>query len=121
MFRIHAAIALAALSILSTSCKEGGAPGASAAVAVNTEDEKTLYALGLMVGRSLGPFGLTATELAIVQKGMTDSVTGATPIVKIEDYSQKVNMMGSSRQQAVESKKAEAEKGRSVAFLEKTA
>jgi len=43
-----------------------------------TEDQKTLYAIGLLVSRSLTAFNLTPAELEIVKQGLTDAGTGKT-------------------------------------------
>ena len=37
----------------------------------STEDEKTLYTLGMLLGRNLGNFNLTADELDMVKSGLT--------------------------------------------------
>ena len=55
-----------------------------------TEEQKTLYALGLSVGHSLSEFQLSPEELAIVQSGMADKITGTTPKVEIEVYGPKI-------------------------------
>src|SRR5678815_5697789 len=44
----------------------GGAP--------KSEDDKTLYALGMIIGRNLSDFNLTARELNIVKGAITDTV-----------------------------------------------
>jgi len=53
---------------------------------LETEDQKTLYALGILVGRNVKPFALTPDELAIVKAGMTDTVTDAKPQVELDTY-----------------------------------
>ncbi len=73
---------------------------AFAADAPKTEDQKTLYAVGLVVARQLAVFRLTPGELEFVKQGISDGVTGKTPLVKIEDYSQKIQEMAGSRRNA---------------------
>src|SRR5262245_37445749 len=70
--------ALAAVLALSSlyGCR---ARAADAPVTLQTDDQKTLYALGHLLGRNVGPFNLTPAELEIVKKGLTDSVTGKKP------------------------------------------
>ncbi len=75
-------------------------PAPSSAPKLDTEDQKTLYALGLILGRNLKPFALTADELAIVKAGISDSVTDAKPQVELETYGPKVNDMAQKRQAA---------------------
>ena len=74
------------------------APGAaSAAPKLDTDDQKTLYALGLLLGRNIKPFALTPEELAIVRAGLSDAVTGAKPQVEIDTYGPKVNELAQKR------------------------
>jgi FKBP-type peptidyl-prolyl cis-trans isomerase FkpA len=74
-------------------------PGSSAAAPakLETEDQKTLYALGLLLGRNIKPFALTPEELAIVKEGLRDAVTNAKPQVDLDTYGPKVNELGQKR------------------------
>lgn len=47
-----------------------------AADSPKTEEQKTLYALGLIVAKQLAVFNLTPAELEFVKQGITDSVSG---------------------------------------------
>jgi len=82
-----------------------------------TEQEKTLYALGLLVSRSLATFQLTPSELQFVQQGITDGVTGKTPAVDLNTYNAKVQEMAKARRKAQGEKMAAAGK----AYEEKAA
>ncbi len=73
---------------------------AFAADAPKTEDQKTLYAVGLVVARQLSVFRLTPEELEFVKQGISDGVAGKTPIVTIEDYNQKIQQMATARRNA---------------------
>ena len=44
--------------------------------APKSEEQKTLYAVGLIVARQLSVFNLTPAELEIVKQGIMDSATG---------------------------------------------
>ena len=63
----------------------GGAP--------KTEDDKTLYALGMIIGRNLGDFNLTPRELDVVKAGMTDMVQKKKLAVELETYGPKVDAL----------------------------
>lgn len=78
-----------------------------------TEEEKTLYALGLMLSRNLQAFELSPADLAFVVQGITDGATAKTPLVKLEEYAPKVQALG----QAKSEKRAAAEKAKGQAFL----
>lgn len=100
------------------------APGCQAATqappataALQTEDQKTLYALGLMLGRNLTAFGLTPAELDVVKRGISDAVGGKTTEVDLQTYGPKVQEMHRTRVAS----RAEAEKKKSEAYLETAA
>ena len=59
---------------------------AFAADMAKTEEQKTRYAIGLLVSRSLSVFNLTPAELEVVKEGLTDSVTGKKPEVELGAY-----------------------------------
>ncbi|HEU4684576.1 MAG TPA: FKBP-type peptidyl-prolyl cis-trans isomerase [Nitrospira sp.] len=82
-----------------------------------TDDQKTMYALGLLISQSLGPFGLTETELEFVRTGLTDGVLKKTPKVDLQAYGPKVNQL----QQARVAAQAEVEKKAGTAFVAKAA
>ncbi|WP_414640994.1 FKBP-type peptidyl-prolyl cis-trans isomerase [Archangium sp.] len=65
---------------------------------LKTEDDKTLYALGLSIGRSIKVFDLSPAEIEIVRKGMMDSLTNAKPAVELEKYGPNLQKLASSRQ-----------------------
>ena len=78
-----------------------------------TEEEKTLYALGLMLSRNLQAFELTPAELGFVMQGISDGASGKETVVKMEEYAPKVQALG----QAKSDKRAAAEKAKSQEFL----
>ncbi|MDA8018604.1 MAG: FKBP-type peptidyl-prolyl cis-trans isomerase [Thermoanaerobaculia bacterium] len=69
-----------------------------------TEDEKTLYALGVLVSKNLGSFALTEAELATVTKGLSDGVLGKELAVDLQAYGPKVQQMAQARTEAAASK-----------------
>jgi FKBP-type peptidyl-prolyl cis-trans isomerase len=82
-----------------------------------TEDQKTLYALGVLMSQSLATFELKPEELAMVQKGLTDGVTGAKPVVNPEEYVPKVQALQQGRLKVAQEKSEKA----GTEFLEKAA
>jgi FKBP-type peptidyl-prolyl cis-trans isomerase FkpA len=79
------------------ACAQSSGQGASAPPKLETDDQKTLYALGLLLGRNIKPFALKPEELAIVKAGLTDAVTDAKPQVELDTYGPKVNELGQKR------------------------
>jgi FKBP-type peptidyl-prolyl cis-trans isomerase FkpA len=73
---------------------------AFAADVPKTEDQKTLYAIGLVVAQQLSTFTLTAAELEFVKQGITDAATGEKPLVELDAYSQKIQALANARRNA---------------------
>ena len=83
------------------SCAQKAGSSGSTPVKLETDDQKTLYALGLLMGNNVQPFGLTPEELEIVKAGVTDVVTGAKPQVELDTYGPKVNELAQKRASVV--------------------
>jgi FKBP-type peptidyl-prolyl cis-trans isomerase FkpA len=85
-------------------------PGRALAQEPKTDDEKAIYALGVLMGRSVGQFNLSKHEQDVLKKGLTDQLSGQKPSVDVD---------------AAQPRIRELEKARvgqaSTAFLEKTA
>ncbi len=81
-----------------------------------TDEEKTIYALGLSVYRSLGQFDLSPAELEILKQSLTDSESGK-PAVDLNAWGPKIDAFAQARAARV----AEREKAASAAYLAKAA
>ncbi len=92
-------------------------PAGAAGPEPKTEEQKTLYAIGLAVSRSLAPFGLTETELEMVKAGLTDGVLQKDPKVDLQTYGPKIQELQGQRNAAA----AAGEKKAGTAFLDKAA
>src|SRR5260221_12339421 len=79
------------------ACAQGSGQSTAAAPKLETEDQKTLYALGLLLGRNVKPFALKPDELAVVKAGITDAVTDAKAQVDLATYGPKVNELAELR------------------------
>jgi FKBP-type peptidyl-prolyl cis-trans isomerase len=84
---------------------------------IESEEQKTVYALGLLLGRNVKPFALTPEELAIVKAGLTDAITDAKPQVDLDAYGPKVNELAQKRAAAG----AEEAKKKGQEFADKAA
>jgi FKBP-type peptidyl-prolyl cis-trans isomerase FkpA len=82
-----------------------------------TDEQKTLYALGLAISQSLATFNLSEAELALVNAGLTDGVLKRDPKVNAQEFMPKVQQLQQSRLAAA----AESEKKEGAAFLAKAA
>jgi len=86
------------------------APAPSRAQEPKSEEEKTLYALGLVAARSFQDFGLNARELEVVKRGLSDALSGKKPQVEIADYEQKVQEFARKRLVAAADTRKEKQK-----------
>jgi FKBP-type peptidyl-prolyl cis-trans isomerase FkpA len=94
------------------------AAASASAQTPKTDDEKSLYAIGYIVGtRNLGSLSLKASELKLVQQGISDAVTGKKAVVDPEAQSQKLNEFAQARSTAA----ADKEKTSSKDFFDKAA
>lgn len=91
-------------------------PAAAAGPELKTEDQKTVYALGLNIAKSLATFALTPAEIELVVAGLRDGIAGS-PKVDFAQYGPQVNKLAQQRASAA----SEVEKKDSAAFLEKIA
>jgi FKBP-type peptidyl-prolyl cis-trans isomerase FkpA len=91
-------------------------PAAAAGPELTTEDQKTVYALGLNIAQSLSTFALTPAEVDLVASGLRDGLAN-TPKVAVADYGQKLKELQQQRASAA----AEVEKKEAAGFLEKLA
>jgi FKBP-type peptidyl-prolyl cis-trans isomerase FkpA/FKBP-type peptidyl-prolyl cis-trans isomerase FklB len=82
-----------------------------------TEEQKTLYALGLAVNQSLSNFSLSEAEFEIVKSGITDGFLKRPPKVDLQAFGLKISELQQARASVV----AEAEKKVGAAFLAKVA
>ena len=75
-----------------------------------TEEQKTLYAIGLIIARQLGVFNLAPGELDWVKAGLTDAATGGKPAVDVAAYNDKVQELAKARRKVQGDKQAVAGK-----------
>jgi FKBP-type peptidyl-prolyl cis-trans isomerase FkpA len=64
---------------------------------LKTDEEKTLYALGAILGQKMQVFKLSPTELEVVQRGISDQVRGAPLLVEMDTWGPKVNDLQEAR------------------------
>jgi len=92
-------------------------PVLAAAAEPATEEQKTFYALGLMMSQSLSQFALSEAELEMVKAGLTDGVLKRQAKVELKQIMPKVKQLAESRAAVA----AEAEKKAGAAYLVKAA
>ena len=124
-FRASAAPALV-LALLLVGCQKGAGadspaattkPAAATAGGPTTDDEKTLYVMGIVMGRNLAPLGLSEADLEMLKQGMTDEALGKPKKAELETYGPKIQAFAQGRAGAMAAKEKQA----SEAFLAKAA
>ena len=70
---------------------------AMAATEVRTDEQKTLYAIGAIVARSLTPFALSPAELELVLQGFSDVAAGKKLEIDPAEYSEKIQEFARAR------------------------
>ena len=81
-----------------------------------TDEEKTLYAVGLVMQRSLRQFDLSTAELEFVRRGIADAQAGK-PIVDLDEWGPKIQALVNVRGERIVGREKEA----SAAYLAKAA
>ncbi len=106
-------LALAACSPPDATTTSAAAPtNSTEATALQTDQDKTLYALGLVIGQNVrenvSDFKLTADEAKIVADGLRDAVLGAEPKVALDVYGPQIQGLAEERMSAVASEEKAA-------------
>jgi FKBP-type peptidyl-prolyl cis-trans isomerase FkpA len=96
--------------------KPAPAVRAPATAALVTDDQKIVYALGLLMQRSLDQFDLGTAELEVLKRALTDAAAGK-PAIDIDEWGPKIEAFASARAGRV----AAREKAGSAAYLIKAA
>jgi FKBP-type peptidyl-prolyl cis-trans isomerase len=110
----HPLFSLALLALVACSPTEPPAPAASAQSGeLTTDQDKTLYAIGLVLGERVTRFKLTSAELDFVSQGLKDVALGNEPKVALDVYGPRIQGLMEERMQAV----AAAEKQASDAWV----
>jgi len=84
---------------------------------LTTDEQKTFYAIGLVLSRSVDNFGFSESELELVKAGLTDGVLHRQKKIEPEPYGARIQDLLKTRSAAV----AAGEKKAGDAFLAKAA
>jgi FKBP-type peptidyl-prolyl cis-trans isomerase FkpA/FKBP-type peptidyl-prolyl cis-trans isomerase FklB len=69
----------------------------SAEPALETDDQKTIYAMGYSLAGSLDRFALSPAEIDLMIAGLRDGASGATAKVPIDEFGPKISAFGQAR------------------------
>ncbi len=81
-----------------------------------TDEQKTIYSIGVALAQSLQPYYLSPAEVALVQQGLTDGLADK-PKVDLKEYRVKLQQLAQQRATVA----AEGEKKEAQGFLDKMA
>ena len=115
LFAVAGAVLVVAMASISFDRAQGQAP--APAGQLKTEQDKTWYALGVLLSRNLQSFTLTPPEVALVNAGLADGLRGRPLIANAETYGPKLQQLEQTRRAAL----AVGEKQRSTAYLAQAA
>ena len=71
---------------------------------IETEEDKTFYAVGAMFGSRLESLNLSDKELAAMEKGLRDSAHGKPPLVDLAQYQRNIQELFKTRMEAASTK-----------------
>jgi FKBP-type peptidyl-prolyl cis-trans isomerase FkpA len=91
-------------------------PKPAAAPTSMTDDEKTIYSVGLSISRSLTPLDLSPAELELIKRALSDAVAGK-PAVDLDTWGPKIQTLAGARAGRL----AEREKASAKVYLDKAA
>jgi FKBP-type peptidyl-prolyl cis-trans isomerase len=80
-------------TILALSFIVGCASAEPKQPALETDDQKTMYALGVAMAQQLGGAEFSEAEIQLIQLGLTDAISGMEHRVDMGVYGQKINPM----------------------------
>ena len=81
-----------------------------------TDDDKTLYAVGLVLSRSLKDFDLSPSELEVIRRALADAYAGK-PAIDLDEWGPKIQALANLRGARVVARQKET----GAAFLTKAA
>jgi len=114
---LTALIAVPVVALAAGAAKAAGPQAAAGATAVpSSENDKTLYALGVLISRSLDSFQLSSAEFKTVQAGLIDGFN-RRPSVDADAYNTKVQALQRTRIAAID----QSQKAAGQAYLDKAA
>jgi FKBP-type peptidyl-prolyl cis-trans isomerase FkpA len=102
-------------AVFTLGCQKSAAQ--APAPSAMTDEQKTVYTLGLLMGRNLQAFNLTPAELEIVKAGVAEAASNPKAEMGGEEMVRKVQELARTRSLA----KAEVEKKKGQEFADKAA
>lgn len=86
-------------------------------ISLETDEDRTLYALGFALARTLKPLAFSESELEIILAGIRDSTLSQEPRIEVSQYAGKVRSLSQNRKMVV----VASEKNEAAALVERMA
>jgi len=104
--------------LLVAACRHDPPPPApTVGPTLQTDEQKTLYALGVFQGKNLRSLNLAPDELDAVRAGLSDEAAGRPPQVDLSVYGPKAQNIVMARETAAKLEAASAQKAKDAPFL----
>lgn len=104
------------LGVQAQSPAPPAAPVPAAAGSALTDEQKSIYAVGLLMNRTLKQFDLSPDELSLVLRALADGAAG-TPAVDLKEWGPQIEVLAEARHGRVVAR----EKAAAAAFLNEAA
>jgi len=76
--------------------------------ALENDEQRMLYGLGLVLSQNLAPFNITAEELSLIQAGLTDGTLGREPKISLQEMGAQFQVLLQARSAAQGDKEKDA-------------
>ena len=93
------------------ACQKPSTSGASSSAELTTDDQKSIYTLGIAMARNLEPFNLSEEELKILEQGLDDGSMHRAPKVDFETQAPKISAFAKQRAAATAAAEEQAGEG----------
>jgi FKBP-type peptidyl-prolyl cis-trans isomerase FkpA/FKBP-type peptidyl-prolyl cis-trans isomerase FklB len=103
--------AVTALALAVTLAGGAALARAQSAPELKTDEQRTLYAIGLAVADGLGTFALSPADLELVKAGITDGVLNRPRQVDVQSYRAKIQALQRARASVVAAAEQKAGQG----------
>jgi FKBP-type peptidyl-prolyl cis-trans isomerase len=104
----HSLLSIALLALVACSPKSTPPAASAQSAELATDQDKTLYAIGLVLGQQVNDFKFTSGEIDIVSQGLKDAVLGHEPKAALDEYGPRIQGLMQERMAAVSSAEKQA-------------
>lgn len=96
----HSLLSIALLALVACSQKSTPPAASAQSAELATDQDKTLYAIGLVLGQQVNDFKFTSGEIDIVSQGLKDAVLGHEPKAALDEYGPRIQGLMQERMAA---------------------